>query len=515
MAEIHNEQHLQEPEALPWQELVAPIFRRRKLIAAVVVVGVALSTALAWMEPPLYEATATLIVRPKRADITVSPDAGSGVVMERLGTEAINSQVQLLESRELLRGVLAKYISEEKARQGVERPPNLMEKLTYPLRLPQIIYNKMHDVPDPDPLERMVSVVQKGLDVYPASRSNLIFVSYTGGDPEWAARIVNDLVQAHIQRYSHLSGESDALRFYREQREILSQKLAKARQALQEFRQREGMSLTLIDETQLKARIAELELSKTNAEASLAEAAAREKFLRQERERLPAAVEGQPAVVGVEAAQMLQQRILELKMTRSELLSRYAPGSTKVKEIDRQIADLEALLLGQQTDGSGGNAVAAAALAPSYGQIDMQIVQTRADIAAAKAKIAALTNELSAYHDKLARIEQISSEKDRLENEVETTKAAYLNYMRKEEAARFSDALDKSSIVNVTIAEKASVPSLPMPSKRALFVWFGFIVSLLLGVGLAFLRDRLDPAIKSATEAGRIADAPVLAEIPS
>ena len=171
MAEIHNEQHLQEPEALPWQELVAPIFRRRKLIAAVVVVGVALSTALAWMEPPLYEATATLIVRPKRADITVSPDAGSGVVMERLGTEAINSQVQLLESRELLRGVLAKYISEEKARQGVERPPNLMEKLTYPLRLPQIIYNKMHDVPDPDPLERMVSVVQQGLAVYPATRS--------------------------------------------------------------------------------------------------------------------------------------------------------------------------------------------------------------------------------------------------------------------------------------------------------------------------------------------------------
>ena len=43
----------------------------------------------------------------------------------------------------------------------------------------------------------------------------------------------------------------------------------------------------------------------------------------------------------------------------------------------------------------------------------------------------------------------------------------------------------------------------------------GAVLSLLLGIGLAFVRDRIDPSIKSAAEACQLTGLPLLGEIPS
>ena len=43
----------------------------------------------------------------------------------------------------------------------------------------------------------------------------------------------------------------------------------------------------------------------------------------------------------------------------------------------------------------------------------------------------------------------------------------------------------------------------------------GVLASLAAGAFAAFVRDRLDPAVKSRVEAERLAGAPVIAEIPS
>jgi capsular polysaccharide biosynthesis protein len=45
-------------------------------------------------------------------------------------------------------------------------------------------------------------------------------------------------------------------------------------------------------------------------------------------------------------------------------------------------------------------------------------------------------------------------------------------------------------------------------------ILFGAVVSFAAGIALAFMRDRLDPSVKGATDARRISGLPVLAEIP-
>jgi uncharacterized protein involved in exopolysaccharide biosynthesis len=98
---------------------------------------------------------------------------------------------------------------------------------------------------------------------------------------------------------------------------------------------------------------------------------------------------------------------------------------------------------------------------------------------------------------------------------VSTAKQSLGTYLKKEEDARFSNALDESRIVNVTVVDRATVPGMPLQSKRAMTILLGSIVSLAAGIGLAFVRDRLDPSVKGGSEAQRISGLPLLAEIPS
>jgi uncharacterized protein involved in exopolysaccharide biosynthesis len=143
----------------------------------------------------------------------------------------------------------------------------------------------------------------------------------------------------------------------------------------------------------------------------------------------------------------------------------------------------------------------------------MHRLTARAKLDANDARVAAITEQLARYRATVTKLEHVLPEWNRLQNNVQTQKEAYLNYLRKEEEARISSALDESQIVNIAIAERASVPTEPESGQLKRRVIFGTMVSLLLSVGLALLRDWMDPSVKTAAQAERIAGLPVLGEL--
>ena len=68
-------------------------------------------------------------------------------------------------------------------------------------------------------------------------------------------------------------------------------------------------------------------------------------------------------------------------------------------------------------------------------------------------------------------------------------------------------------IVNIAIAEHAEVPTEPESGLLRRRVLFGIALSTLLAVGIALLREWMDPSVKSAAQAERLAGLPVLGEI--
>ncbi|HEU0250626.1 MAG TPA: polysaccharide biosynthesis tyrosine autokinase [Solirubrobacteraceae bacterium] len=66
----------------------------------------------------------------------------------------------------------------------------------------------------------------------------------------------------------------------------------------------------------------------------------------------------------------------------------------------------------------------------------------------------------------------------------------------------------------VDIAELASIPTKPSKPKPSLYIGLGLIVALLIGVGVALLRDRLDQRLRIAETDETVLGAPIMARIP-
>jgi capsular polysaccharide biosynthesis protein len=96
---------------------------------------------------------------------------------------------------------------------------------------------------------------------------------------------------------------------------------------------------------------------------------------------------------------------------------------------------------------------------------------------------------------------------------VKAAEANYLLYQGKREEARISDAFDKNRILNVSIAQAATVPFLPT-NPVPLILILGWIFACLVSAGVVFVQDRLDTSLRTPAQIERYLDVPVLGSLP-
>lgn len=493
-------------QSVPVAEIAALLWRRRHVIATVFIAGVVSVIILAWTQPPTYRAAAKLMVTSSRATITVSPDANERPRVDPVTESDLSSEQAMLGSLSLLREVLETY------EDRLEPPaPTLLRRIksivTYPLSIPSRVYRKIHNLPPDSALDEWAADASRRVSVAQVGRSNLIEVGYEDRHPAWAAELVNALVAHHVERHVRMNQQASAQPFYESQRELLAGKLRDAEAALRAFNEREGVGASGTEVPVLRKRIAQLERALADAETELAEASAEGEFLRRAIAALPATVNAS-AGMALSTTGLIKNRIIELELQRHQLEAQYAPTSAKMADLDRQIAEARRLLDEEKRNGP-------VTADPTRQALETNLTKVQAHAAALQARAASLREQLESGTGQLAHLDTIASERERLGQDVSTAKQSLGTYLKKAEEARFSNALDESRIVNVSIVEQATVPVRPVQSKRTMTLLLGAAVSLAAGLGLAFVRDRLDPSVKCAAEAARLSALPVLAEIPS
>ena len=117
------------------------------------------------------------------------------------------------------------------------------------------------------------------------------------------------------------------------------------------------------------------------------------------------------------------------------------------------------------------------------------------------------------YEQNYRSLEPKEIVQDDLIRVVKTTEENYLLYLRKAEEARISDALDRRRIINVAVAEAATVPSLPS-NKPYVTVLVGLLLATVLSVGSAFGSEYLDSTFRTPEEVKLFLNIPVLASVP-
>lgn len=162
------------------RDVVAPLFRQRRL-ATLLFLGIFFGAILAMLLlPRKYEAEMKILVNRDRVDAVVTPNPDAPIAAQQMGVigeEDLNSEVELLKSRDLLEKVVLLCGLETQHKSTWERMVQRAGELL----------GGTHASGEAR-LARAVQELEERLVVDPLKKTTLIRVSYTARDPELAAR---------------------------------------------------------------------------------------------------------------------------------------------------------------------------------------------------------------------------------------------------------------------------------------------------------------------------------------
>lgn len=481
---------------LPWFESLEFIFRRRLWILAGLVAGLAGGGWLVLTTPPAYRA---------KARILLSDRATSDSTSANLSEARFRTEIALLMSPSLLRSVLGEPTKLPHERTGIPESDGLGRFIRE--HLPGL-HARLHNEPDPE--AAWIQAVTQGIEVSRVGGSNVLELAYTSRNPEWSASLVNRLIDQHIDHIASLREQTRARSFFESQADLMEQRWRAGRTRLDAFRSNFDGDFHGGARELGRQVLVSLEAERATAEADVLALRARSDFLLDEQAKRDLADFDTPREVAGPSPGDPPSQLRDLRLQRVEMLSRYPENSPFIAAIDRRIEEFEKVV-----EALGPPTSAPVARATGRNESDAVLSRARADLIAAETRLDTLSSQIEKYSRKLKDLQTAGTELERLENEVELAEEAHQFYLRKAEEARFSTAMDESKILNVTVIERAEVPTIPLPSGSRRKLAFGFLAGTVLGLAGGLIRDVWDPTVKSAAQAARLSRAELIAEVSS
>ncbi|HUO33981.1 MAG TPA: hypothetical protein VMU43_03220 [Candidatus Acidoferrum sp.] len=489
--------------AVSLRDAVAPVFRQRR-VAAWLFCGIFSGALLAGLlAPRRYEAEMKILVNRERVDPIVSPDPSVPVMAEPqplVSEEDINSEVELLKSRDLLAQVVE---ASGLARTGESSWSLALERAS----------DFLHGA-KPGPatrLAREVQTLENRLVVDPLKKTTLIRVSYSSRDPQQSARVLQTLAALYQEKHAAVHRPPGTFQFFDQEAQRYRTELAATESRLIEFDNQQNVIDAAAQKQLVLQQLSQFESELQQAQAQSSAVTRRAVALRAEESSSP--LRQTTAETTLDNAPLLAQlegALLTLELKRSEMLSRYASEYPPVQELEEQITStkksiaqaLQSPVRQTTTDRS-----------PAQDWMATELVKAEADRAQFQAEAAAKERVLARYEAEAHQLDEESAEQQSLLRNVRTSEDSYLLYVRKREEARISDALDSHRIVNVSVAEAATVPAYPALHLGWILIG-GFFAAGVVSIGGAFAVDRLDPRFRTPEELGLYLETRVLAAIP-
>jgi uncharacterized protein involved in exopolysaccharide biosynthesis len=485
------------------RDIVAPIFRQRRL-ASLIFLGIFFGGILTLLVlPRKYEAEMEILANRERVDaaVTPNPDSPAPAVQEAaISEEDLNSEVELLKSRDLLESVVLACGLESQSNSWLER---------FTERVSDAFYGAA-----PSAATRRARAVQElenHLTIDLMKKTALIRVGYTSHDPQAAARVLQSLATLYQEKHAAVHRPPGTFEFFEQEANRYGDELAAAETKLINFDNKEGVVAAQSQKQLVIQELSQLEAESSQVQVALFAVRKRTAALKALAASTPERQTTQIRKVG--NAQLLAQlegTLLSLRLRHSELITKYAPDYPLVQDVETQIAEAQ-------------RAVAEARQAPveeittdrspAQDWITTELAKAESERAALDAQTGAVSHEKQLSEQRARELDQKGALQDDLVRKVKAVEENYLLYLHKREEARISDALDRKRIVNVSVAEAATVPALPTLHLGWLLIGSLFTAGIA-SMGTAFAVDRIDTSFRTPAELVRYLDLDVLASIP-
>lgn len=321
----------------------------------------------------------------------------------------------------------------------------------------------------------------KGLEVKPSRESNVINLSYTATDPQFAATLANAFTQAYIRTTVDIKVAAAQQNnvFFQEQLKTLQANLEKTQQKLSEYQQEKGIVAT--DER------LDIEMQRLNEISSQLVGAQSQTFDAQARAR---GGQTAPDVLNNPLILQLKGQLSVQEAKLKELAEKNGPNHPHYRQALAEVTATQSQLKELMTQYSGG-------LSGIAGN--------------SQSRQAALNEAMKVQKERVLELKSGRANIDVLQRNVDNAQRSYDQALQRLSQTTLESRSDQS---NITILKLAS-PSLSSSSpKITLNMTLAVFVGGLLAMGFALLAELLDRRIRTKEDIEVTLGLLVLADLP-
>ncbi len=505
-----------EPE-LTLKDVLAGLYRRRRLIAGLALLGMILGLAFALAQPKQFSATATVeFAQPSTRDLGIDSSSSTPEelpTMDILNTELKTEQAEISDENTVLSVVERLHLTDS---EPFAIPADL------PAKHPLVRERGLPLERAPYQRERVLKLFQRNLTVDIVKGTRLLSVSYRDTDAERAARIANGVVQSYMEqatarRYTAVSQVSSWLT---DQLGVLKQRVEESQHAVERYgsdNEKELAGLGLLSggvsgkgpeaypasDSVPVARLLALNNDLTNAQVSrlakeaiyrVAATGDTDAVLSLGSSSLIAGAGADSALAagndGLTLLQHLREQGAELAVQSATAATKYGPKSAVMQEYARQHDALDTQIrteLGRIRDRA---------------KSDLDLATRSED--ALRGQVSTQQREVSRWTTKADRLLL-------LQGEAASNRSLYESLSAKLQESQLATGLRTS---RVAFIDAASVPTTPSSPKKRVDVGGGLLLGLLLGLVAALAAEYFDSSLHTAEAVEKTLSVKVLGTVP-
>ena len=438
------------------RDLFDVLFRHKLKILIVFFTMFLTAFAGVYVLPEKYEATASLLVKLGRENITtptVSSSAQNQVVTMGLRKKDINNEIELLHNRFIIEKTVRK-LKTDFLYPEQEIPKEFLKKIKYYLKqavkqVREQVYELLYllDLKKKlSPYEEAITGIEKGLKVEQIKDSDVINITLRWFDPDIARITVDTLLGFYMEHHLKSHMTSGGYEFFKTQVGIIKNNLNEAEDKLENLENQGSITSYEKQRKDLLEQLTSFTFSLRNTQTEIIQA---------------------------------RVAIAELKNQMSSLIKSITPG-----------------------------------FSVSYKEAERNLMLQEVELKSFEARRTKLIQHIESYRKELGSLNTYKIKLRRLERQIRINEENYQLFRKKLEEARISEVLDTERIVNVKIIDPASGSFVPVRPRKLLITGAGLLLSLIFGISVAFLAEYLDHSIKTVEDVRDYIDLPVLATIP-
>jgi len=479
---------MDQSDTLSLRDALTLLFRHGRSILLITLVSVAAAALYLSLCQKQYTAVTRVLVslgREKFEDLGMQTQPmGNLVFQER--AQNINNEVEILRDTALVMHALPALRTCLEQSPLARRRPGLMTRLARSVNA-MLIDAGLAQKPDPD--TALALRFYRALAVTAVKETDVIDVSFTWNDPQFAAAALNLYIDEYNKQHLRVYASKNSVGFFQDQLRKAQAELKAASDAQTAFLHAGGVNNLDVEKTQLLAELASLRQDIAGARidqdaAQIKLSAATASFAN------GGWIDTEDAANAAAGTQALDQSYVQLSEQRTKLLAQFEPGAEPVQNIDRQIARLRA----QKEQALGGF------YRGRLAAIADKIARLEAQIAAREQTLRGMTDQTAAY--------------DAIQRRMAAATALVEEYRRKLEQLQVSSEMNADDFSSVRVLSEAAPPVLPSSPKPVLTLGLAFAFGLLAGLATAVLAEFLGRGFHQPGQVTRALRLPVLATIP-